>query len=173
MEDDEAALLHEPDLMLAILRAACQGPAGLDDALARLRAHLAVLHEPLLAEDEGDLRRRLGHAALLLQAADAIAPAGGGRFGLTARGARLLAENPDGVDASVLLGFPGFRAFVAALHPDRSEDDPRLPAFQAGLEAFAEGRSIADNPHAFDSADHLAWECGWSEAREANTRRRG
>ena len=56
MEDDEAALLHEPDLMLAILRAACQEPAGLDDALARLRAHLAVLHEPLPAEDEGDLR---------------------------------------------------------------------------------------------------------------------
>ena len=28
MEDDEPALLHEPDLMLAILRAARQGPAG-------------------------------------------------------------------------------------------------------------------------------------------------
>jgi hypothetical protein len=36
------------------------------------------------------------------------------------------------------------------------------------MQAFAERRSIAENPHAFDSVDHLAWECGWSEAREAN-----
>ena len=95
-------------------------------------------------------------------------PAGDDRFRLTARGARLLAEHPDGVDELVLLAFPEFRAFLTALNPHRSEDDPRLPAFQAGMQAFAEGRSIADNPHAFDSVDHLAWECGWSEAREAN-----
>ena len=33
MEDDEPALLHEPDLMLAILRAAHHAPASLDDAM--------------------------------------------------------------------------------------------------------------------------------------------
>jgi hypothetical protein len=166
MEDDEPRLLHEPDLMLAILRAARQGPAGLDDAMARLHANLAAAHEPL-PEDEGDLRRRLERAALLLRGADAIAPAGDDRFRLTARGTRLLAEHPDGVDESVLIAFPEFRAFVTALSPHRSEDDPRLPAYEAGMQAFAEGRSIAENPHAFDSVDHLAWECGWSEAREA------
>ena len=170
MEDDEPALLHEPDLMLAILRAARQGPAGLDDAMARLHANLVAAHEPL-PEPEGDLRRRLERAALLLRGADAIAPAGDDRFRLTARGARLLAEHPDGVDESVLLAFPEFRAFLTALSPKRFEDDPRLPAFQAGMQAFAERRSIADNPHAFDSVDHLAWECGWSEAREANKQR--
>ena len=167
MEDDEPALLHEPDLMLAILRAARQGPARLDDAVARLHANLAAAHEPL-PEPESDLRRRLEYAALLLRGADAIASAGDDRFRLTARGARLLAEHPDGVDESVLLAFPEFRAFLTALSPKRFEDDPRLPAFQAGMQAFAERRSIADNHHAFDSADHLAWECGWSEAREAN-----
>ena len=167
LEDDEPVLLHEPDLMLAILRAARQGPAGLDDAMARLHANLAAAHERP-PEPGGDLRRRLEHAALLLRGADAIAPAGDGRFRLTARGARLLADHPDGVDETVLLAFPEFRAFVTALNPHRSEDDPRLPAFQTGMQAFAEGRSIADNPHAFDSVDHLAWECGWSEAREAN-----
>ena len=164
MEDDEPALLHEPDLMLAILRAAHQAPASLDDAMARLQANLAAAHEPL-PEPEHDLRLRLERAALLLRGADAIAPAGDDRFRLTARGARLLAEHPDGVDESVLLAFPEFRAFLTVLSPRRSEDDPRLPAFQAGMQASAEGRSIADNPHAFDSVDHLAWECGWSEAR--------
>lgn len=167
MEDDEPALLHEADLMLAILRAAHQAPAGLADAMVRLHANLAAAHEPL-PEPEGDLRRRLERAALLLRGADVIAPAGDDRFRLTPRGARLLAEHPDGVDESVLWAFPEFRAFLTALNPNRSEDDPRLPAFQAGMQEFAEGRSIADNPHAFDSVDHLAWECGWSEAREAN-----
>ena len=170
MEDDEPALLHEPDLMLALLRAARHGPAGLDDAMARLHANLAAAHERL-TEPEGDLRRRLERAALLLRGADAIAPAGDDRFRLTARGARLLAEHPDGVDESVLCAFPEFRAFLTALSPKRFEDDPRLPAFQAGMQAFAERRSLADNPHAFDSVDHLAWECGWSEARGANKQR--
>jgi len=170
MQDDEPALLHEPDLMLAILRASLKAPASLEDAMARLHANLAAAHEPL-AEPEGDLRRRLERAALLLRGADAIAPAGDDRFQLTARGSRLLDEHADGVDESVLSAFPEYRAFLTALHPKRFDDDPRLPAFQAGMQAFADGRSIADNPHAFDSVDHLAWECGWSEARGANKQR--
>jgi restriction system protein len=170
MADDEPALLHEPDLMLAVLRAARQGPAVLDDAMARLHGALAAAHEPPPGPG-GDLRRRLERAALLLRGADAIAPAGDDRFRLTARGARLLADHPDGVDETVLLALPEFRAFLAALHPHRSKDDPHPRAFEAGMQAFADGRSIADNPHASDSADHLAWECGWSEAREGGARR--
>ena len=69
--------------------------------MARLHANLAAAHEPL-AEPEGDLRRRLERAALLLRGADAIAPAGDDRFQLTARGSRLLDEHADGVDKSVL-----------------------------------------------------------------------
>ena len=127
MQDDEPALLHEPDLMLAILRASLKAPASLEDAMARLHANLAAAHEPL-AEPEGDLRRRLERAALLLRGADAIAPAGDDRFQLTARGSRLLDEHADGVDESVLSAFPEYRAFLTALHPKRFDDDPRLPA---------------------------------------------
>ena len=155
MEDDEPALLHEPDLMLAILRAAHRAPAGLDDAMVRLHANLAAAHEPL-PEPEGDLRCRLERAALLLGGADAIAPAGDDRFRLTARGARLLTEHPDGVDGSVLCAFPEFRAFLTALSPKRFEDDPRLPAFQAGMQAFAQGRSLAENPHDSSTASTIS-----------------
>jgi hypothetical protein len=170
VEDDESALLHEADLMLAILRAAHQAPASLEDAMVRLHTKLAAAHEPLPGP-EGDLRRRLEGAALLLRGADAIAPAGEGRFRLTARGAQLLAKHADGVDESVLSAFPEYRAFLTALTPKRFDDDPRLPAFQAGMQAFAQGHSLADNPHDFDSVDHLAWECGWSEGREAAKQR--
>lgn len=67
MEDDEPVLPHEPDLMLAILRAAHQAPASLDDAMARRRANLAAAHEPL-PEPEDDLRRRLERVAMILGA---------------------------------------------------------------------------------------------------------
>jgi hypothetical protein len=164
--DDEPILLHEPDFMLAVLRAARDEPARLEDAVARLQALLATAGEPLLLEPE-ELWRRFAHAAFLLQGAGAIAPTGDGCYRLTARGARLLAEHPDGVDQSVLRAFPEFRAFVAGLGREGPGDDPRLPAFDAGMQAFAENRQISDNPHAFDSPDHLAWECGWSEARDA------
>lgn len=163
--EDEPILLHEPDLMLAILRAAHEEPADLDAAMARLFANLAAAGEsPPAAEDE--LRRRLERAAFLLRGAGAIAPMGEDHFRLTERGARLLAEHPDGVDGSVLQALPEFRAFMAALARRQPEDDPHLPAFEAGMRAFAEGCALADNPHPFDSADHLAWECGWSEARD-------
>jgi hypothetical protein len=39
------------------------------------------------------------------------------------------------------------------------------------MQAFAQGHSLADNPPDFDSVDHLAWECGWSEGREAAKQR--
>ena len=75
--------------------------------MARLHANLAAAHEPL-AEPEGDLRRRLERAALLLRGADAIALAGDDRFQLSARGSRLLDEHADGVDKSLLCAFPCF-----------------------------------------------------------------
>ena len=79
--------------------------------------------------------------------------------------------NSGGVDESVLFAFPEYRAFLTALSPERFEDDSRLQAFQAGMQAFANRHSIAANSHAFDRLDHLAWECGWSEARDANKQR--
>lgn len=170
--DEEPVLLHEPDLMLAILRAASSGPAGPEEAAARLRAHLAAAREPPPA-DPADLRQRLERAASLLAAAGALEPAGGERCRLTESGRRLLAEHPDGVDESVLRRLPAFRAFLAARRPERPVEDPRLPAYEAGLRAFAEGQPFADNPHAADTADHLGWENGWSEARDGGPRKGG
>jgi hypothetical protein len=164
-DDDESILLHEPDLMLAILRTARQRPASLEDAMALLAANRAVAEEPPSAPKD-EVRQRLGQAARLLEGAGAITALGDDRFGLTARGERLLEEHPDGVDPSVLRAFPEFRAFVAGLGGSHTEDDPRRDAFEAGRQAFAEGRPNVDNPHPSDIVDHLAWACGWSEARD-------
>lgn len=169
MEDDEPILLHEPDLMLAILRAAWRHPAGLDDALAELRSYRLAAGEPE-PPDKDDLLRRLTEAVEYLEAAQAIAADGPERYRLTERGRRLIAEHPDGVDASVLHAFPEFRRFIAARGGGRPEDDPRLPAYTQGLEAFAHGQPIEANPHPDESSDHLAWESGWTEGRDATRR---
>lgn len=166
MADDEGLLLQEPDLMLALLRAASEAPAQVDDAVERLLANLAVAGEPPPAELD-ELRTRLNEATALLIGAGALATTGGDRFRITGRGTALLANYPDGVDQSVLHRFPEFRAYVAVHSHHETPDDVRLPAFEDGMRAFSRGAGNDANPHAFDSADHLAWECGWSEARDA------
>jgi hypothetical protein len=55
---------------------------------------------------------------------------------------------------------------VAGLGSSHTEDDPRRDAYEAGRQAFAEGRPNVDNPYPSDIVDHLAWACGWSEARD-------
>jgi hypothetical protein len=170
MDDAEPILLHEPDFMLAVLRAAKAGPARLEDAEAGLRAHLAVAGEPLLLEP-AELERRFDEAARLLAGAGAITHLDDGGYSLTPRGRTLLERYPDGVDQSVLHVFPEFRAFVAEAGHIGPEDDPRLPAFHAGMQAFTDRRALSDNPFATDTPDHLAWECGWSEARDTELRR--
>ncbi len=171
MDDDEPILLHEPDLMLAILRVAQNGPATLDMARQRLEAIRAQAHEPA-PDDLQDLQARLRHAALMLGAAGAIAPVGEGGLRLTERGRQLLREHPDGVDQTTLRVFPEFRAALAEIGSRRGPlDDPRLSAFDAGMNAFNKGRPHVDNPYPSDTNDHLAWECGWCEARDAAIRR--
>lgn len=165
MGEDEDLLLQEPDLMLALLRAARRAPEVLDDAVARLLANLAAAGAPPPAPDE--LRARLQEAAGLLVGAGALAIAGDDHYGITARGTALLAEYPDGVDQSVLHRFPEFRAYVAEHSHHEEPEDVRLPAFEAGMRAFTRGAGNDANPHALDSADHLAWECGWSDARDS------
>ena len=161
--DEEPVLLHEANLMLAILRAADAHSAGLEDAVARLRANRAMAGEPP-PEDPAELWQRLEQALTALERAGAVAMVGDGRFRLTDHGARLLAAHPGGIDETVL------RPVGSAFLPDvatfeRAHDDPRPAAYGQGLQAFGNRRPIDANPYASDTPDHLAWENGWSEAR--------
>jgi hypothetical protein len=151
--------------MLALLRAAESGPAQKADAVARLMANLAIAHEPEPV-DRNELERRLAEASAMLEAAGAIDRCAKGGFQLTRRGADLLRDHPEGVDGSLLATFPEFQAWLEARQLRETEDDPRTPAYRAGVRAFNEGRLLTDNPFPFDHPDHLAWECGWSEARD-------
>lgn len=157
---DEPVLLHEPDLMLALLHAAEDGPATADAAAARLRRLRDAAGEADVVNEE--VMRRLERAAAALRAAGALTE---GAPRITGRGRDLLAAYPEGVDETVLMQFPEFRAFVAAGSHGR-RDDPRLPAYDAGQRAFAAGEPLTANPFTQDSVDHLAWENGWSEARD-------
>jgi ribosome modulation factor len=169
MDDDEPLLLHEPDLMLALMRAAKGRPAGLDEAAARITATLAAAREP--AADPAELRRSLGRAAALLVGAGVLSAADPGTFRLTESGARLLAEHPDGVDQSVLERLPAFRAYLAARAREHAAAaDRRESTFDAGFRASRDGRPLDANPFDPDTPDHQVWENGWCDGRDRRGR---
>jgi restriction system protein len=165
MDDEEPVLLHEQNLMLALLRCAADGRGTIAEALASLLRLRDAAHEPPTA-DLADVRGRLGQAARALAAAGALAPDGSGTLRLTPRGEQLLHDHPHGVDETVLMRFPEFRAHVAAPPPHAPEGDPRPDAFDAGYRACANGWPYTDNPHPPDTVDHLAWQNGWCTARD-------
>ncbi|MDX6752277.1 hypothetical protein SH611_20930 [Geminicoccaceae bacterium 1502E] len=166
---DEPTLLHEPDLMLALLRGAEEGPVSLGETRGRLAAMRARAGLPP-CRDTGELERRLEVAARMLEVAGALAPSHGQRFTLTPRGRELLREHPGGLDQTVLARFPEFLAWIETRSCPHGDDDPRPAAYTAGTRAFHTGKSLTDNPHSMDTADHLAWQNGWSEARDARAR---
>lgn len=169
MDSDERPLLHEPDLMLAILRVAAQ-EGTLDDCIAHLRSLLRLAKEPA-PEDEAGLRARLAEARERLELARLIAPLNGQRFRLTTRGRSVLVENPQGVDDTVLVQFEEFRSAILA---ERSAPSATTSAeYERGYAAHLAGLGLADNPHAADSAAHLEWENGWSQARDDATAHAG
>jgi len=166
--DDDEPLLHEPDLMLALMRAARERPAGLDAAAERLAANLAAAHAP--AADPAELRRRLARAAALLQGAGVLSPADPGTFRLTESGARLLAQHPDGIDQSVLERLPEFRAYLVARDRRHAAADRRESTFDSGFRAFRDGRPMDANPFDPDTPDHQVWENGWCDGRDRRGR---
>jgi len=166
MDPEERVLLHEPDLMLAILRVAAQGEGEgtLDACVAHLRALLRLAKEPA-PEDEDALRARLEEARHRLEQARLIAPVNGERFRITPRGRSVLVENPRGVDDTVLMQFQEFRAAITP--QERPAAPSPAPAdYERGYAANLAGQGLADNPHPADSAAHLEWENGWSQARD-------
>lgn len=171
MDDEEPVLLHEQDLMLALLRATAAGPATIEDAVAllegvRRQARAAPADDPAL------LRSRMADAAQALQAARCLERVGGERLRLTGRGRDLLAAEPGGIDETVLMRFPDYAAYVAGRAAPHHEADPRQDAFDQGAAAYVAGQSYAENPHALDSVDHLAWQNGWSVACDEARRTR-
>jgi hypothetical protein len=112
------------------------------------------------------MRRRLATAQHFLLAARLLTPLDGERFHITERGRRVLADNPMGVDDTVLMQFPEFRALIRRPSEPGAHDDPRPREYEEGYEAYRDGEMPADNPYEFDRIEHLAWENGWFGARD-------
>ena len=177
MELTEHPLLHEVDLMLTLLKVATEGPASIEDAAERLKRNLESvgLSSPVPDTELRTYliraRNRLFQAVLLTRLDDA-------RFAITRRGRQALSDHPDGIDDSVLMNFPEFRAFIEAEggrplkrlgsndNDSGGGDDPRIAEFDQGYAAFHEGISLQANPYEHDRIMHLAWENGWCEARD-------
>ena len=177
MERDESTLLHEPDLMLAALRVGAARLATLEDCIEHLRLlrQSAQVDEPL---PEADVRARLERALARLRRAGLIEAPAPGRFRTTAHGREVLADNPDGVDETVLMSLPEFRSANGHAYPEASGRASPATArsspveYQRGYEANLAGASLADNPHAPDVRAYLDWENGWSQARDDRLRQR-
>lgn len=161
----EYPLLHEADLMLALLRTGDGGVGDLDAAIDRLRRDLNIAgeHPPFTIED---MRAELAAALDDLEQAQFVERKDG-TFRTTERGRRALADHPLGIDVTVLMRFAEFRAHVAQATHTAHPADPMFRAYQWGFAGFLAGRSHADNPHRPDTVMHLAWENGWFEARDA------
>jgi restriction system protein len=169
---DEAPLLHEPDLMLAVLRVAAATAGTLDDCIEHLRT-LRQCARITEAMPEAEVRARLEAVEAKLRRAGLIEAPAPGRFCITARGRQVLEDNPDGVDDTVLMQLPEFRTVNGHhLNDAAHERGPTIagPApdseYQRGFEAALAGKSLADNPHPRDDRAYLDWENGWSQARD-------
>lgn len=159
----EYPLLNTPNMVAVLLHTAAAGPATLDACTDALFTSLEQADErPPFSREEvaarlAMLARYLGEAGLM-----AGTPADG--YVLTERGRAALAEYPQGLDTADLTQFPDFARFLRALDRRRPVADARAAGYDLGYSAYWSGRAPADNPYSPDSADHLAWENGWSEA---------
>ncbi len=165
MAEDEGVLLHEADLVTALLEAASPDVELIPAAEARLRHWLVEAGEDPGRVEREELRGRLRAALVELLAARALEPVTASRYRLTARGRELLRHRAEGIDESRLARFPEYRRWAEGRRVDGGAD-PRPEAFLAGMRAFAEGLAPDDNPYPPDSADFLAWEAGWTVARD-------
>jgi hypothetical protein len=167
--NEEPVLLHEQDLMLAMLQAAAAAPASLDDALSRLERFRRQANEPPVP-DRDEIETRLRQVASALRSARALECSDDGTLRITESGRELLRRHPDGIDTSVLMELEPYRTAMElkAGPPDADlrSSDPRPGAYDDGQRAFSCGRRFAQNPFASDSVDHLAWQNGWTEARD-------
>lgn len=170
MDLEEAPLLHEPDLMLAVLRVGSRGDATPCDCVGHLHGLLEQAHEPAPL-DEMDLRRRLDTTMCKLARARLIERLPDSGFRITARGREVLAANPRGVDDTVLMQFDEFRAALAHKRRPARLEDPLNKPYEEGFGARHAGTAFAENPYPVDSCAHQHWANGWSQARDEEQRR--
>jgi hypothetical protein len=165
----EYPLLNTPSMVLIVLRRGLEPPATLADCAAELRALLdrAGEHPPF---GPADMASRLEMLLRYLGEAGLVAPAGDGGFGTTERGRAALAAHPQGFDTADLMVYPAFARYIRGLERRRGGMDPRAGGYDQGFYAYWSGEMPADNPYPPDSADHLAWENGWSEALDEDFR---
>jgi restriction system protein len=175
MELTEYPLLHEVDLMLTLLKVAAEEPASVEDAAERLKRNLESvgLSSPV---PDAEFQTYLTRARNRLFQAVLLKPLDDGRFAITPRGRQALIDHPGGIDDSVLMNFPEFRAFIEAeagrpvkrigSKDNAGGDDPRIVEFDQGYAAFQQGIGLQANPYERDRVMHLAWENGWCEARD-------
>jgi hypothetical protein len=166
----EYPLLNTPSMVLVILReAAADGPATVGRCGEALRALLERAGEhPPFGPDE--VASRVEMLVRYLAEARLVSLAPDGSFAATARGRAALAEHPQGFDVADLMAYPEFARHIRGLELRRAAMDPRAGGYDQGFYAYWTGRGPADNPYAPDSADHLAWENGWSEALDEDFR---
>lgn len=168
----EYPLLNAPNLVVVILRCA-EAPATLADCAAGLDTLLdrAGEHPPFGRQE---IESRLGMLARYLIEAKLLQSAGGGAFVTTARGKAALEAHPEGLDTADLMAYPEFARYIRGLDIRRAAGlDPRAGGYDRGFYAYWSGDAPADNPYPSDSADHLAWENGWSEALDEDFRLTG
>jgi ribosome modulation factor len=162
--------------MLAVLRVGAAQSGTLDDCIDHLRLlrQSAQIDEPI---PEAEVRARLHRVLAKLHRARLIEALAPGRFRITARGRRVLADNPDGVDDTVLMRLPEFRSANGHAGPGASSRSAPVRAERAptidyhrGYEACLAGANLADNPHPRDVRAYLDWANGWSQARDDHLR---
>ena len=174
MDLDDYPLLGEPNVTFVALKTASVAPAVPDDCLWQLQKSVRQAHMAL-PDDLSELKNRVAMAFHYLCVAGLLDPDENGRCTITQRGEQVLQEHPKGIDPSVLVMFPEFRAFIRSPRRYTSQDNGELPAesnpaYDAGYAARLQGNGLTDNPYEFDTFSHQEWENGWCEAHDEFSR---
>ncbi len=159
----EFPLLNTPNMVATVLGAAANAPVTLQDCVGQVQALLGRAGEETPFGPD-DIAARLTTVLRNLCEARILQPERDGAFALTPRGRAVLTEHPEGFDAADMMAYPEFSRYIRGLNGTRTTLDPRSGGFDQGYAAYWSGLAVADNPFASDSADHLAWENGWSDA---------
>jgi hypothetical protein len=170
MEFADYTLLNTPNLTVVLLRTAADGPATLDDAVARLRDCLRRAHEDPPFDDRA-LQKRLRAVGTYLADAGMLQFHSGDTLVITDRGLRAIEECPAGFDIADLVRDTEIRRRLRATRRREAPSDPRSDRYADGYNAWRSGRRITENPYCEDSIDHLAWEDGWCEGMDSQRER--